>query len=133
MIDNKVILMGRLTKDVEAKTTQTDITVASFSIAVDKQTKGEDKEAIFVNCTAWRSTADYLAKYCSKGDKIAIEGHLDVNSWTDKEGNKRNDLRVIVENTKIIAKKKENVAKQVSVDNNFIASAQNNTDDDLPF
>lgn len=86
---NRVILMGRLTKDPELKTTQSGISMCRFSIAVDRYSKGEDKKCDFIDCTAWRQTAEFVCKYFSKGRMIHVEGDIQNNNYTDNNGVKR--------------------------------------------
>lgn len=90
---NQVFLIGRLTRDVELKSTTTGKNVASFSLAVDKAT-GEGAD--FFDCVAWEKTADLLQQYTSKGSKIHVQGNLQQRSWDDKDGNKRNKVEITV-------------------------------------
>ena len=88
---NKVVLQGRLTTNIELRRTQGGIPVASFTLAVDRDFKNAngEKETDFVSCVAWRSTAEFIDKYLSKGRAVVVEGSLQSRKWTDKEGNKR--------------------------------------------
>ena len=97
---NHIVLMGRLTRDVELRTTQSGVSVASFTLACDRDFGGKDgeKETDFIDCVAWRSTADFAAKYFSKGRMAVVSGRLQIRPWTDKEGNKRYSTEVAVEN-----------------------------------
>lgn len=95
---NKAIIMGRLTRDPEVKQTQSGVSVCSFSVAVDRDIvdKGTNqREADFINVTAWRSTADFVGKYFSKGSLIVVEGRIQVRSYTDKENNKRTATEIV--------------------------------------
>ena len=85
---NKVILMGRITHDLELKTTPSGANVCSFSIAVDRrfQQKGEEKKSDFFNIVAWRQQADFVCRYFGKGKMILVEGELQTRSYTDKNG-----------------------------------------------
>ncbi|MBP1579640.1 MAG: single-stranded DNA-binding protein [Oscillospiraceae bacterium] len=85
---NKVILMGRITHDLELKTTPSGVNVCSFSIAVDRrfQQKGEEKKSDFFNIVAWRQQADFVTRYFGKGRMILVEGELQTRSYTDKNG-----------------------------------------------
>ncbi len=137
MIRNKVILIGRLTKDIELKKTQSDVSCASFSLAVDKPYKKdrEHPEATFVSCTAWRAQAEFLAKYFAKGDKVAIEGYLDDNKWEDKDGNKHNDKIVVVNEVEFVEKKANKSTDNTSENTQNTATVADNSDndEDLPF
>ena len=97
---NKIFIMGRLTRDPELRTTNSGTFVASFSLAVDRNYKGADgeKETDFIDCVAWRSTAEFAAKYFTKGRMAVVEGRLQIRPWTDKEGNNRRSAEVIVDN-----------------------------------
>lgn len=84
---NRVILMGRLTKDPELRTTQSGISMCRFSVAVDRAyTKGEEKKADFFDVTVWRQTAEFVSKYFTKGRMIHVEGQLQNNNYTDQNG-----------------------------------------------
>lgn len=97
---NKIFIMGRLTRDPELRTTNSGTSVASFSLAVDRNYKGADgeKETDFIDCVAWRSIAEFAAKYFTKGRMPVVEGRLQIRPWTDKEGNNRRSAEVIVDN-----------------------------------
>ena len=86
---NKVILMGRLTKDPELRSTASNVSVCSFTVAVDRRFKSEGQPAAdFVPVIAWRQTADFVGKYFRKGNKIAVVGSIQTRTWDDKDGNK---------------------------------------------
>lgn len=96
---NRIILMGRLTKDPELKTTQSGIPMCRFSIAVDRAySKGQEKQTDFFDITAWRQTAEFVSKYFSKGKCILIEGKLQNNNYTDQNGVKQYRNAIIADN-----------------------------------
>ena len=97
---NKIFLMGRLTRDPEMRKTASGTPVTSFSLAVDRDYKNQagEKETDFIDCTAWRSTAEFVFKYFSKGRMAVVEGRLQMEDWTDKDGNKRRSTEVIADN-----------------------------------
>lgn len=96
---NRVILMGRLTRDPELKTTQSGIPMCRFSIAVDRAySKGQEKQTDFFDITAWRQTAEFVSKYFSKGKCILIEGKLQNNNYTDQNGVKQYRNAIIADN-----------------------------------
>ena len=97
---NRIILMGRLTRDPELRKTQSDTPVCSFSLAVDRDYKkdGEKKETDFIDIVAWRATAEFVSKFFTKGRMAVVEGRLQIRDWTDKEGNKRRSAEVIADN-----------------------------------
>ena len=99
---NKVMLLGNLTRDPEIRHTSGNQAVANFGIAVNRvytTREGERREEVtFVDCEAWTRTAEVIGKYFNKGKQIFVEGRLKLDSWTDQEGNKRNKMKVVVEN-----------------------------------
>ena len=97
---NKIILMGRLTRDPELRRTESGTAVCSFSIAVDRdfKSKNGEKETDFIDIVAWRATAEFVSKYFTKGRMAVVEGRLQIRDWTDKEGGKRRSAEVIADN-----------------------------------
>lgn len=97
---NKVILMGRLTTDPELKTTPNGISVTSFSLAVDRNyvKQGSERKTDFINIVAWRQRAEFICKYFTKGQLIALDGSIETRSYVDKNGNNRTAFEVVVEN-----------------------------------
>lgn len=96
---NNVIIMGRLVKDPELKTTSSGTSVTQFTIACDREyaSKGEERQADFFDCTAWRGTAEFISKYFSKGRLIAITGRLQTRSYETKEGAARKVTEIVVD------------------------------------
>ena len=94
---NRIIIQGRMTKDPELRHTQSGTAVASFTLAVDRDFKNQDgeKEADFINCVAWKGTAEMLARYFAKGRMAIVEGRLQSRKYTDKEGNNRTVYEVV--------------------------------------
>ena len=98
---NRIILMGRLTRDPELRHTQTGTAVASFSLAVDRDFRNRDsgeKGVDFIDVVAWRNTAEFVSKYFTKGSMAVVSGRLQIRAWTDKEGNKRRSAEVVADN-----------------------------------
>ena len=97
---NKIILMGRLTRDPELRRTQSGTAVASFTLAVDRDYKPQDgeQETDFIDIVAWRGTGEFVSKYFTKGRMAVVEGRLQVRDWTDKDGNKRRSTEVVADN-----------------------------------
>ena len=97
---NKIILMGRLTRDPELRRTGTGTAVTSFSLAVDRDFKSQsgEKETDFIDIVAWRSTAEFVSKYFTKGRMAVVEGRLQIRYWTDKDGGKRRSAEVVADN-----------------------------------
>ena len=107
---NNVVLMGRLARDPELRNTQSGLPVTSFTVAVNRRFANKDsneRQADFIDCVAWRGTAEFISKYFSKGSMIAVQGHLQVREWQDKEGNRRWSTEVIVENAYFTGSKQE--------------------------
>ena len=98
---NHIVLMGRLTRDPELRYTQSQIPVASFSLAVDRDFGGRDggeRQTDFIDIVAWRSTAEFVSKYFTKGSMAVVSGRLQIRDWTDKDGNKRRSAEVVADN-----------------------------------
>ena len=98
---NKIFIMGRLTRDPELRHTQTGTAVASFTLAVDRDFKDKEtgeKKADFINVVAWRSTAEFVSRYFTKGRMAVVEGRLQIRDYTDRDGNKRTAAEVVADN-----------------------------------
>ena len=97
---NKIILMGRLTRDPELRRTGSGTAVTSFSLAVDRDFKSQsgEKETDFIDVVAWRGTAEFVSKYFTKGRMAVVEGRLQIRDWTDKHGGTRRSAEVVAEN-----------------------------------
>lgn len=148
---NKIILQGRLARDPEMRTTQSGKSIASFTLAVERDfaPQGQQKETDFINCTAWNGTADFVAKYFSKGSMATLCGSLQIQSYTDRDGNKRSAPNVNIENVYFAGEKRaekskdseknKSTAKGKSAYSSKPAAKQtfeemeDATDDELPF
>ncbi len=140
---NKVILMGRFTRDPELRSTPQGISTCAFSIAVDRNfvRQGEERKADFINCVAWRQTAEFISKYFKKGSMVALEGSIQTRSWDDADGKKRYATEVIVNQVYFAESKRDSQSDPIGSD--AYASADfgslpdpispMGTDDDLPF
>ena len=93
---NKIILMGRLTRDPELRRTESGTAVCSFSIAVDRdfKSKNGEKETDFIDIVSWRATAEFVSKYFTKGRMAVVEGRLQIRDWTDRDGGKRRNAAI---------------------------------------
>lgn len=134
---NNVVLKGRLVADPILKQTQSNISVTSFKIAVDKYTgKGGEKSADFIECNAWRGTAEFISKYFKKGQEILIRGSLHNKNW-EKDGVKHYTYEVTAENAEFCGSKASNAQPQQN--NNVPADFDPNgfeeilSDGDVPF
>lgn len=96
---NHIVLMGRLTRDPEQRRTSNGTAVTSFSIAVERDGKGQNgqKETDFIDIVTWQNTAEYVSKYFSKGRMAVVSGRLQMRQWTDKNGNKRIAAEVVAD------------------------------------
>ena len=98
---NHIVIMGRLGKDPELRRTQSGVAVATFNVAVDRDFKDKatgQRATDWITCVAWRSTAEFVEKYFSKGSQVLVAGRLQMRDWTDKDGNKRISAEVQAEN-----------------------------------
>lgn len=96
---NRIVLMGRLTRDPELRRTQSGTAVTSFSLAVDRDFKSQDgeRETDFIDIVAWRATAEFVGKYFTKGRMAVVEGRLQIRDWTDRDGGKRRSAEVVAD------------------------------------
>lgn len=119
---NKIILMGRLVRDPELNTTNSGIAVCKFTVAVNRPyQKDKEKQADFINVTAWRGTAEFVSKYFNKGSIIIVEGKLQNNDYTDKEGVKHYSMQVMADNVNFGGSKSDNSgASQAESNSNAI-------------
>ena len=98
---NHITIMGRLTRDPELRYTQSQTPVASFTLAVDRDfgsRDGGEKQTDFIDCVAWRQTAEFVSKYFTKGSMAVVSGRLQIRDWTDRDGGKRRSAKVVVDN-----------------------------------
>ena len=98
---NHITIMGRLTHDPELRYTQSQTPVASFTLAVDRDfgsRDGGEQQTDFIDCVAWRQTAEFVSKYFQKGSMAVVSGRLQIRDWTDREGGKRRSAEVVVDN-----------------------------------
>ena len=116
---NTVILMGRITQDLELKQTQNGTSVLSFNVAVDRGyvKQGEERQTDFITCVAWRQTAEFISKYFSKGRMIALEGNLRTRTYDDKNGSKHYVTEVYVSSASFTGEPKQQGSNNYS--NNY--------------
>lgn len=124
---NKIIVMGRLTRDPELRYTQNQTPVASFTLAVDRDLG--DKETDFIPCIAWRKTAEFVNNYFRKGGMAVVAGRLQIRDWEDKQGNKRKTAEIICDNVYFGESKSRSDAPQQKPA--FVE--MDDSDSDLPF
>ena len=109
---NSICLMGRLTGDPELKTTQSGVSVTSFSVAVDRayRSKDQERQTDFINCVAWRNTAEFISRFFHKGQRIALQGSLQSRKYTANDGSQRTVYEVVVDNAFFCESKGGNAA-----------------------
>lgn len=132
---NKVILGGRLTSYVELKTTLGGISVCSFSIAVNRRRgKDEEPKTDFINCVAWRATAEFIHRFFGKGSSICAVGTIQTRSWEDQNGQKRYATEVVVDEAMFVDSKSE-AQPVATAPTNYVPDAflPNAGDEGLPF
>lgn len=132
---NKVFLLGRFTSDVELRYTNNGTAVTSFSLAVDRGYKDQsgEKATDFIECVAWRCTAEFAARNFGKGRAAVVEGHLQVRPYTDKEGKKRNITEVVVDGLSFADSKPKQQTMMVVHDPNDSFVDEIEEDEDTPF
>ena len=126
---NTVILVGRLTRDVDLRYTQTGTAVANFTLAVDRrQSKDREKETDFIDVVVWGKLAETCAQYIGKGRLVAVSGRLQIRPYQDKEGNRRKAAEVVADSVRFLDKPKEQEARGGLVDSGIELD-----DGDIPF
>lgn len=119
---NQITIMGRLTRDPELRYTQSGTAVTSFTLAVERDFGGKDggqKPVDFIDCLAWRHTAEFVANYFSKGRMAVVSGQLQMRNWEDKNGNKRRSYEVVAQNVYFGDSKREVDSGQQSYQGNY--------------
>ena len=145
---NKVILCGRLTADPGLKQTQNGIAVVSFSLAVNRRfTRGADgqnnSQADFINCVAWRQTAEFISRYFKKGSSLCVTGSIQTRTWSDNTGAKRYATEVVVDEAMFVDSRNDSAGSASYVPDAYGSPSFSSgdapnfeeikTDDDLPF
>ena len=135
---NNVVLIGRLTRDVELRYTPTNVAVATFTLAVNRNFTNADgeREADFINCIMWRQQAENLANWTKKGMLVGITGRIQTRSYENQQGQRVYVTEVVAESFQVL-EKRDNAANKSSLDNqmppNFSGQPMDISDDDLPF
>ena len=130
---NRIIVMGRMTRDPELRRTNSGTAVASFTVAVDRDFKPQsgEKETDFIDVVAWRNTAEFVSKYFSKGRMAVVEGRLQIRDWTDKDGNKRRTAEIVADSVYFGDSKRDGGDTAQSEPQGDISEIED--DGDLPF
>ena len=132
---NRIVLMGRLTRDPELRRTQSGTAVAGFTLAVDRDFKSDSgaRETDFIDCVAWRNTAEFVSNYLSKGRMAVVEGRLQIRPWTEKDGSKRRSAEVVADHVYFADSKREGAATQYATPQASQFEELPDDDGDLPF
>ena len=140
---NRLVFQGRLVRDPDLRTTQSGVSVASFTVAWSEKYK-ETETKCFLPCTAWRATGEFVSKYFTKGQEINVTGKLQTREWEDKEGNKRSSIELVVDEAAFCGSKSDGgggsfkpAGAPIDVNNDeprgSAFSELGNSDGDLPF
>jgi len=137
---NRVVLVGRITKDPDLRKTQSGTSVVSFTIACNRRVPSQEQDADFINCVAWNKTADFMAQYVKKGALLGLEGRIQTRSYDDKDGKRVYITEVVADSVQFLESKKqaENVQNEAYtapvMQNNECADYESDIEtDDLPF
>lgn len=132
---NKVFLIGNLTRDPELSETNSGVSVCNFSIAVNRRRASADAEqqTDFFNVTAWRALAENIARYCKKGNKIAISGQIQIRQYEDREGAKKTSVYVVAEEVEFLSQKSNDEARTQETPKKKPALEPFDDDSDIPF
>lgn len=131
---NKIIVCGRMTADPEMRSTQGGKNVTSFTLAVDRDFKQNgEKETDFINCVAWNNTADFVARYFSKGNLAIVSGRLQTRRFETQDGQKRTATEIVAENVYFCEGKKDKEEVGAPLPAGFEGAEADAADDDLPF
>lgn len=137
---NRVVLVGRLTKDIELKKTQSGLSVATFTVAVNRMKDKEgNQQADFINCQCWRQTADFLSQYAHKGDMVGVEGRIQTRSYDGSDGHKVYVTEVVCDLVQLLESRKKETQEPTpnysgdSFEDFNAGPALDISSDDLPF
>lgn len=132
---NKVVLAGRLTHDPELKQTATGVSVVSFTLAINRKFSANGQQQTdFINCVAWRNTAEFISKYFKKGSALCISGSIEVRSWTDSNNQKRYATEIVIDEAMFVDGKNDSQGTEAPSFNNEAPNyTEQSPDDDLPF
>lgn len=137
---NQIFIMGRLARDPEVRHTQSGVTVCSFTLAVDRDIKDKqtgERKTDWIPVTAWRGTGELVSRYLHKGDSIVVVGRLEIQEWTDRQGNKRTAPNVSAENVYFTGGRRQETAQSYQQQEHEDQQEQNfealDDDADLPW
>lgn len=135
---NQVVLMGRLTRDPELKSTQSGVDVATFTLAVDRSyiKAGAEKETDFLDCVAWRGTAEFISRYFKKGMQVAVSGRIQTRKWKDQNDQRRVSVEIVVDEAFFADSKRDTAVDRTEPrgwQSQDVSFAELDTEDPLPF
>lgn len=133
---NKAILVGNLTREPEMRATPNGVSVTSFTVAVNRRYKSQDgqQQTDFINCVAWRGTAEFIAKYFTKGSKIGVIGTIQTRTYDDQNGNKRYVTEVVCDEAEFAGSKAQNTgANKQEAASDGLKEYEPLDDSELPF
>ena len=136
---NTAIIMGRLTVDPELKQSKSEVSVTSFTVAVERSytKQGEERQTDFIDVVAWRQTAEFVTRYFRKGSMIAVQGSIQTRNYEDKNGNKRKAVEIVADNVSFCGKAEQNGTKaernNAKAEQTPASAPIDIADDDLPF
>ena len=136
---NHIVLMGRLVRDPELRRTQNGTAVASFTLAVERDYRGdtEKKQTDFIDIVAWRNTAEFVSRYFTKGRMAVVSGRLQIRDWTDRDGDKRKSAEVVADNVYFGDSKRDSSINSYPKENSAPLTASDfeeiDDDEELPF
>ena len=132
---NHIVIMGRLTRAPELRQTQTGTPVASFTLAVERDyaSQGGERETDFIDIVAWRSTAEFAAKYFVKGQLVAVSGRLQIRDWTDTDGHKRRNAEVVADSVYFAESKRDKAEQNDATSEQGDFEDIDEDDGDLPY
>ena len=133
---NHITIMGRLTRDPDLRKTGSGLSVANFTLAVDRDyapKDGGERDTDFIDCIAWRGTGDFVAKYFTKGQMAVVSGRLQVRSWTDQDGAKRRATEVVADNVYFGGSKRSGTDANAGPTGTAEYAQLEGEDDQLPF
>lgn len=125
---NRVVLVGRLTRDVEVRKTQTGLSVASFTVACDRRGARDaqgQSQADFISCVAWRQAADFLGQYARKGALVGVDGHIQTRNYDDKDGKRVYVTEIVCDNVRLLESRSQSESRQESTADPYPMPADN--------
>ncbi len=142
---NRVVIVGRLTRDPELRTTPSGVSVITFSLAFDNKTRNADGTTgtSFINCTAWRQQAEFISKYCKKGTQVGVDGSLQERRFQRRDGTNASTMEIQIDSVTLLGSKPTSQTQENAANNSYVQDSEPNdedllggddfADDDVPF